>query len=241
MRRLLTYGALLALVALAPPGYGADKGDKDEPANAKEALQALNDFIGEWNGSGGPVKANAPAGSIWKETLNWSWRFKGDDAWLTLDIKNGKYYRAGELRYLPEKKRYQLTLTTRDDKKQAFEGDIVDDVLTVERTDPATKETQQIKINSAADGIRLIWLVSHKAENRTIYTKDYQVAANKAGESLGRAEKKNECIVSGGLGTIPVSYNGQTYYVCCSGCKDAFLENPQKYIKEYEAKKAGKK
>jgi hypothetical protein len=241
MRRLLAHAALLALAVLAPAGYGADKGDKDEPATAKEALQALNDFIGEWNGSGGPVKANAPAGSIWKETLNWSWRFKGDDAWLTLDVKNGKYYKGGELRYLPEKKRYQLTLTTKDDKKQAFQGDIVDDVLTVERTDPATKETQQIKMNSAAEGIRLIWLASHKPEGRTLFTKDYQVAANKAGESLGRAEKKNECVVSGGLGTIPVSYGGRTFYVCCSGCKDAFMENPEKYIKEYEAKKAGKK
>jgi hypothetical protein len=238
MRRLLACGALLALVALAPRGFGADK---DEPANAREALQALNDFIGEWNASGGPVKANPPPGSIWKENLSWSWRFKGDDAWLTLDIKNGKYYKGGELRFLPEKKHYQLTLTTRDDKKQVYEGDIVDEVLTVERTDPGTKETQQIKMNSAADGIRLIWLASHKPEGRTLFTKDYQVAANKAGESLGRAEKKNECVVSGGLGTIAVSYKGQTYYVCCSGCRDAFMENPEKYIKEYEAKKAGKK
>ena len=234
MRRVLAYGGLLALITLAPAGYGADK---DEPANAKEALQALNDFIGEWNGSGGPVKVNAPAGSIWKETLNWRWGFKGDDAWLVLEIKDGKEFKGGEMRYLVKKKKYQFTATDKNDKKQAFEGDIVDDVLTVERSDPATKETQQIKMNSAADGIRLIWLSSHKPEGRTIYTKDYQVAANKAGESLGRAEKKNECIVSGGLGTIAVSYKGQTFYVCCSGCRDAFNENPEKYIKEFKAKK----
>jgi YHS domain-containing protein len=30
---------------------------------------------------------------------------------------------------------------------------------------------------------------------------------------------------------------GVTYYVCCSGCRDAFNEDPEKYIKEYEAKK----
>jgi YHS domain-containing protein len=29
--------------------------------------------------------------------------------------------------------------------------------------------------------------------------------------------------------------------VCCSGCKDEFKENPEKYIKEFEAKMAGKK
>ena len=46
-----------------------------------------------------------------------------------------------------------------------------------------------------------------------------------------------ECIVSGGKGTIPVSYNGKTYYVCCSGCRDAFKDDPEKFIKEAEKKK----
>ncbi len=234
MKRLLAWGAVMALVLVGRVGVGADG---EEPATAKEALQALNDFIGEWNGTGGPAKGAVAATGVWKETLNWSWRFKGDDAWLVLDIQNGKFYQGGELRYLTDKKRYELTLTDKAGKKQAFVGDLKDDVLTLERTDPATKETQQIKMNTAAEGIRLIYLVSHRAEGRTLYVKDYQVACGKVGESLGRAEKKVECIVSGGLGTIPVSYGGQTYYVCCSGCKEAFLENPQKYIEARKKKK----
>ena len=48
--------------------------------------------------------------------------------------------------------------------------------------------------------------------------------------------KGPECIVSGGLGTMKVSYNGKEYWVCCSGCRDEFKENPEKYIKEVEAK-----
>jgi YHS domain-containing protein len=40
---------------------------------------------------------------------------------------------------------------------------------------------------------------------------------------------------------MQVSYMGQTYYVCCSGCRDAFNENPAKIIAEYKArKKAGR-
>ena len=26
-------------------------------------------------------------------------------------------------------------------------------------------------------------------------------------------------------------YKGKTYYVCCSGCRDAFNENPEKFLK----------
>ena len=52
---------------------------------------------------------------------------------------------------------------------------------------------------------------------------------------------KPECIVSGGAGTMAVSYMGKTYYVCCSGCRSEFNESPAKYVKEYEEKKAKKK
>jgi len=35
-------------------------------------------------------------------------------------------------------------------------------------------------------------------------------------------------------------YKGVTYYVCCGGCRDAFNENPEKILKDYQArKKAG--
>ena len=39
---------------------------------------------------------------------------------------------------------------------------------------------------------------------------------------------------------MQVSYKGETFWVCCSGCADAFKENPEKYIAEFKAKQ-GKK
>ncbi len=35
-----------------------------------------------------------------------------------------------------------------------------------------------------------------------------------------------------------VTYNGKEYYVCCSGCREEFKADPEKYIKE--AAKKGK-
>jgi YHS domain-containing protein len=37
-----------------------------------------------------------------------------------------------------------------------------------------------------------------------------------------------------------VSFQGVTYYVCCSGCLDAFNENPAKIVAAYLAKKKKK-
>jgi hypothetical protein len=239
MKRFLALGFLLGLIGLVVPVLAADS---DEKTSAKDALKELQEFIGGWKGNGGPDKPKpGPRDPVWNENISWSWRFKGGDAWMNMTVKDGKLFKSGELRYLPDKKVYQLTATDKDGKKLVFAGTIKSDVLTLTRVDAATKETQQIQMNTAAEGDRFVYRVAHKSKNSTIWKKDYMVGCTREGVSLGKVDKKNECVVSGGLGTIAVSYKGETYYVCCSGCAEAFKEEPEKYIKEYKAKKAGKK
>jgi YHS domain-containing protein len=239
MKQLFALALICSLFTLAQRTPGADRADSEA---AKDALKELQDFIGGWKGNGSPDKPRpSPTDPVWSETLNWSWRFKGDDAWLTLDVKNGKHLKGGEMRYLPGKKAYQLTVTDADGKKLVFEGRLRREVLTLERVDPQTKETQQLKMNVAGDGVIFNLYYARRAGGTTLWKKEYRVRATKEGESLAAREKKVECVVSGGAGTMPVSYKGETYYVCCSGCRDAFNENPEKYIAEFKAKKAGKK
>jgi YHS domain len=232
MKRLLAVGLLLGMLV------GARAPAADNKAEAKEALKALQEFIGAGKGSGGPDKPRpSPRDPIWSEALSWGWRFKGDDAWLVLDVKNGKHLKGGELRYLPGKKVYQFTALTADGKKPVYEGELKNDVLTLERSDPGSGQTQQIKMNTAAEGVRFIYRAASKPKGGTIWRKDYLVQATREGESLGRKEKKNECVVSGGVGTMAISYKGETYWVCCSGCADEFRANPEKYVAEFKAKK----
>ncbi len=214
----------------------------EEPQEAREMLKELQDYIGAWKGSGGPDKARpGPRDPVWSESLDWSWRFKGEDAWLQLQITGGKQFRRGQVRYLPAKHVYQLTLTDATGREHAYEGAIRRKILTLERTDPKSRQTQRITMNVAGDGVRFIYRLAHRNEGSTLWVKDFLVACTREGESLARAQTKNECVVSGGAGTIPVIYKGQTFWVCCSGCRDAFNENPEKYIAEFNAKKAGKK
>ena len=232
MKRIVPVSLLLVpLVCLSAVDAGKKKGE-----DPKAALQALQEFIGSWKGSG------AGKTDVWKETAAWSWRFKGDDAWFSLDIKDGKYHKDGELRYVPAKSKYQLTLTDKKGAKQVFEGEIkkgIQNVLVLERKNPDTEETEQIKLNTAGGGDRLVYTFSVAPKGRSLPFKHYQVGYTKEGVTFGVAEasKKPECVVTGGLGTMTVSYMGATYYVCCSGCRDAFNDNPAKIIAEYKAKK----
>jgi len=227
MKRLWIAG-VVAAVFLTPAARPADE---DNPA--KEALQALNDFIGGWKGAGG----NTSKSENWNENFAWSWKFKGGDASMIVEFKDSKNFSKGELRYLPDKKKYQFTVMDKDGKPQIYEGELKKKFLTLDRVDPKSGETYRLTINTAAEGLRFIYTYQRRAKGSTIFTKLYEVASNKEGESLAGGAKEKECIVTGGLGTISVSYNGKTYYFCCTGCRDAFNENPQKIIKEYEERK----
>ena len=113
----LVFSSLIALQALAGGGVAKDA------ATVKDALQALQDYIGTWKGSGTSERNKS---EIWNEKVAWSWRFKGQDAWLTLDFgKGGKVYKSGEIHYLLDKKVYEMTLVDVKDKKQVFEGRLI--------------------------------------------------------------------------------------------------------------------
>jgi hypothetical protein len=231
MNRIFAAGAFVAVFGILYPALVTLSG---EPSSPKEALQALNPYIGIWKGNGTSEKNSS---EIWKESASWGWRFKGKDVWLTIDLENGKHFKKGEMRYLPDKGLYQLTLVDAAGKSRVFEGAIKNTRLKLERKDKEKQETQQLQMYTAGGGVRFIYEYAVKPPNRTLFAKEFQVAMTREGETFGAGAKKAECVVTGGLGTMAVTYKGMTYYVCCSGCRDAFNEDPEKILKEYKARK----
>jgi hypothetical protein len=230
---------LAALFVLAVPLALAAAPDGAGKLSAKEALKPFNELIGGWKGIGDPEGTPAEKQKgFWREAVNFGWKFKGDDVWITLTFENGKYYKSGELRYVPDSKRYKLDLVTKEGKPVSFDGqpDEKGRTFTFERLDEK-KDTQRLAISLVGD-IRFKYSFETRPEGRKLFTKAYQVTGTRDGESFGTKEKKPECVVSGGLGTSTVSYKGVTYYVCCSGCRDEFNANPEKYVKEFNEKKA---
>lgn len=237
MKQIVILGCL-SVVAFAVGFTRADDGP--EQKTPKQALRALNDLIGNWRGTGEPngTRAEKQRG-FWQEKIAWQWQFKGKDVYLSAAFDKSKHFRAAELRYLPDKQRYQLLATTPAKEKLLFEGTLNKKRLTLERTDEKTKETQRL-ILALLHFNRYVYRYQVKPAERATFKEVYRVGATKEGVDFAGGDDKPECVVSGGLGTMPVMYKGKTYYVCCSGCRDAFRDEPEKYIKEFEARKKTK-
>ena len=226
---------------------GADAPKPELPKTAKEALQPFNVLVGSWRGSGVPegTKEEREAGA-WNETAEWLWQFKDQDAWLAVTFAKGKYFTKGELRYTPEKDqvRFTLKLTTPDKSAATFVGSLVEkdkvQVLALDRTDGPSGEEQRLVFSLLHHNRHLYRFETRPASTTVAFTKKWQVGATKEGVPFADVPKDPECIVSGGVGTIKVTYKGKDYWVCCTGCRDAFKEDPEKFIKEAEAKAAKK-
>ncbi|MBY0228451.1 MAG: hypothetical protein K2W96_04135 [Gemmataceae bacterium] len=201
--------------------------------SAREALKPLHDLIGEWKGMGGPKHGSRDErekGS-WQEKIVWQWQFKGADAWLRADLSKGKHYSRLEIR--PKGEGYELSATTLDKKTEAWPGKRDGTRLVFERKAEGEKRVERL-VFSLLHSNRYLYRLESRAADSTVFATKYEVGATKQGVPFAVVGKGPECIVSGGLGTMTVSHKGKSYYVCCSGCRDAFAAEPEKYIKEYE-------
>jgi hypothetical protein len=209
------------------------------PRTAKQALQTFNDIIGTWKGTGEPKGPKVEKGDFWIETMDWEWQFKGQDAWLKVVFQKSRHFVGGELRYVPGKDHFELTLKTPKKETISFIGEVNERVATFTRQ-MKDNETQRV-VFTLLHANRFLYRYDTRAAGKTLFTTHYRVGATKEGVPFAGGDGRPECVVSGGLGTISVSYKGQTYYVCCSGCRVEFNENPEKYIKEFNDKKAKSK
>jgi hypothetical protein len=224
----LTFVAGLMLLGLAAPASAAEK------KSDRAALKPLHDLIGDWKCTSDPRSSRDR--EFWQETAAWKWQFKGETAWLRADVKKGRYYTKFELR--PAKDGYELKAWPVDAKEPVvFKGTLEKKRLTFER--PMGKGAERL-VFSLLHFNRYLYSREERPEGHAVFTKKFLVGATKKGVPFADVPKGPECVVSGGLGTSVVRYKGKEYYVCCSGCRDAFIANPEKYIKEYEASKKKK-
>lgn len=223
------FTALLLSAALS-----ADPAAK--PKSAKEAFAPLGPLIGGWKGTG---RADDKDKTFWTERAEWAWKFQGDDAWLAVTFERGKHFAGGALRFDPKADTFTLTATTPDKTEQVFTGKLTagkqkEAILTLERADGDT--VQQLTVTVLHHN-RHLYQLATRPQAATGFARQYLVGATKEGEPFAEGAKGPECVVSGGRGTIAVTHKGETYYVCCSGCRDEFKADPDKYVKLAKGKK----
>jgi YHS domain-containing protein len=221
MTRLTLTVALICGAALAEAPKKSDR----------EALKPLHGLIGDWKATGTPNGSREEREKgHWFESAAWQWQFKGASAWLRADLEKGKHFTRFEIR--PAGDGYELKAwPAGGGEPRRLLGKLEKNRLIFERQEGKTAEQVTFVLLHSN---RYSYALAVRPEGHAVFSEKYKVWGTKQGVPFAVVDKGPECIVSGGKGTSTVSYKGKTYYVCCSGCRDAFNAEPAKYVKEYE-------
>jgi len=222
---------LLVTVASAEP---------DRRAADRKALTSLGSFVGDWKGVGRARPGSAKG--AWTEKQSWAWRFGEGRAWLVFSSAKSRFFKSGELRVADKPGRYELEVKTPEGKTERFEGGLERGGLRL----LASKRTEAgrptlIAIKFVADGARMVMRLERQIGKSTRTTRLAELGLTRKGSGFAKGAGGPECIVTGGLAKMKVSYKGKSYDVCCGGCKALFEEDPEAVLAEWRERLAEEK
>jgi YHS domain-containing protein len=252
-RRLAAWICLLVIVFAVRTTRGADNADGPKPdalAKDKQALAGFQAYVGEWKGVG-QLRRGSSQGS-WIEEAQWAWHFADQLAELTAALANGRFYSKLQLQAGDKPGQFRLIGTPVTGDHQATEHD-PNAVKSTERfggavsadgklvfttsEDRAADRPARITFHLVAEGNRMVVLYERREGKQ--FARLAEVGYTRKGSAFAvKGVDPHECIVTGGHGTIAVDYKGNTYYFCCTGCKELFQQDPERVLAEYRERKA---
>lgn len=227
------------------PHVASAQGQRRQVVKAMDAIQVV---LGNWRGTTSKEIGEFKA----VESPSWVWDFRtarGQPA-LVMTSEKSPYITEARLTYLIDRDLYQMIVKDKAGDTRTLEGTFSAPVEEFEGDDKRVhrkfklllteigdaKDALQLTLNQQ-DNNRYLFEVERKRGNR--FMRVDTVGTQRDGSSFALNDsdyKERTCVVSGGLGTSSVSYNGKSYWVCCSGCLAAFHEEPARWVAEFEAK-----
>jgi YHS domain-containing protein len=198
---------------------------------AQRALEPFNDWVGTWRGVGQPKRGSSKG--AWTEEADWAWKLDRESAAMQIEIKDGKQFQNGVLSFDPVEKKFRFAAKLSGGESRTFAGERGDEGrLILLSTDDATKDEHRLTFQMRHED-RMLMLIETKAASQPNFSRVAEIGyTRKGGSFASAADAGPKCIVTGGRGTMTVEYKGKTYYVCCSGCRSAFQDDPEGIIAE---------
>jgi hypothetical protein len=222
------------------------------------ALQPFQVMLGQWRWI---TKKKFEGANKSGEDLEWIWDFKHDRAQPSLTAKCGShpYFRQVWLSYLPEEETFQATVQPLEGDARELRGTWTDDGEPKEESDgKKTQHTYKLQLTqyspvagdqwelalSQLDNDQYLMTLGRRMEGAKQSGQLDVVRQQRLGTSFAVADSDNpgpKCIISGGLGSMSVTYKGKSYPVCCSGCAAAFNDDPERWLAKLAERENTKK
>ncbi|MGQ0634399.1 MAG: YHS domain-containing protein [Planctomycetaceae bacterium] len=202
------------------------------------ALEGFNGLVGGWRGVGQPVRGSNKGS--WIETAEWVWELTKDRAGIRCRVRDGKVLSEGLLTWDPGAEVYRFDATLADGNRRDYAGRLEKQKLSLETKPDAAGAVHQLTITLLTEK-RTLMLYQTRGAKQQQFVRVAEVGYTREGTKLAEEGAGGpECIVTGGKGTMSTVYKGKTYWFCCTGCRDAFLDDPDAILAEARERAAKK-
>lgn len=201
-------------------------------------LKAFQGLIGPWRGVGQP-KRGSNVGA-WREGLDSRWDLTKDHVGIVWSVSDGMQWKSAWLAPGDGENAFLLRVTLPDDSVRDYRGKRDGERLVLESAAANGADVHRATLSFLNDN-RWTLLLERRAAQQSFYQRVAEIAYQREGTRLAAVDGTGpECVVTGGLGTIAVAYQGKTYYVCCTGCRDAFNDDPEGILRAWAERKQAK-
>lgn len=235
------------------PKVTEKKAPVETTESVKAALRPLQIIVGKWNAlSNRPPKQGFKGNNVFQ----WQWDYtkKGQPALKMTSDETNPHVNTARLSFSVADQKFTLDTVDKDGNERNFLGEFTMDVVDVPSDDDPDRTERMYKLEfnetSPADESDKWQIVFNQVENNDFRLEFAKFRGDRAnrfdtvknqrdGTSFAkRADDYGDrtCVVSQGLGTETVKdpESGKTYWVCCSGCKAAFEDDPAYWIAKFE-------
>ena len=211
------------------------------------ALQPLQVLLGQWRGTTRREYENFKA----VDSHEWVWdlRTKPDEPALVITSDKSPYIRTARITWSAPEQQFVMIATDAAGVARTLAGTFTDPPHEIVGSDDKPHRVYRLEFNqadsSSSAGSDQWQLAFEQQENNryllevakrrgtAAFARFDTVSTQREGTSFaisdsGYAEKT--CIISEGLGTMEVTWKGRSYWVCCTGCKAAFEDDPETWI-----------
>ncbi len=231
MRRAALVGALLLTgISSAPARDDDGQGRRAD----QEALKPYAGLVGSWRGAG-QVRRGSTKGA-WTEQADWSWKLTPESAALEAKFTDGKHLSTLTLRPADQPGAYRAEVTYPEGSGRTFVGKPGErNKLVLDAEGSVESGPVRLTLTPLHD-TRFLMLIEAGVGDSNAIGRLGEVGYTRKGVAFAVGDSYPACLVTGGRGTIEVKHEGQSYWVCCSGCKELFDADPAAAIAESEAK-----
>lgn len=208
-------------------------------------LQPLQVLLGQRRGTTRREYENFKA--VDQHEWVWDLRTKPEQPALVISSDKSPYVKSGRLTWDTATQKFVLSTTDPGGVTRTFTGDYSEPVHEVVGSDDKLHKVFTLLFDqdkAGEDGEQWQLAIAQQENNRYLlevgkrrgqasFNRFDTVSTQREGTSLAASDTdyaEKACIISEGLGTTEVTYKGRSYWVCCTGCRAAFDEDPEKWI-----------